>query len=366
MHLCISSPATRRPGLQPARTAFTLVELLVVIAIIGMLVALLVPAVQMAREAGRRATCLNNLKQVTTAATQFVTTKEYFPGFANRRVGTSGPASATNQNIYVGWVPQILPYIERNDLFTRYQQLGATANLTSIQQRIEVLACPSDFALNSAPTPDVLSYFPNGGMPDVDNTSANPLDWDANGVSFNQDYRGANNNKAMIKVGLAEVSKYDGTDKTILFGENRADLTNGIFGTWARCWNTPTGPAANVEQEHARNQALHWDYQRTSPFHPQLSTNMNATVGTIVGLSADSAVAAWSWSIRPASAHSGGFHVAFCDGNIKFLSDELPYVLYAALMTSNGANGQNVKQPGGTTVVSALWSPMSVSDDQLK
>ncbi len=97
------------------RLGFTLVELLVVIAIIGMLVALLVPAVQMAREAARKTTCLNNQGQLGKAVLNFATTKDKFPASFSVQPGTNIPPN--NPAISVGWVPPMLPYIEQNPLY---------------------------------------------------------------------------------------------------------------------------------------------------------------------------------------------------------------------------------------------------------
>jgi prepilin-type processing-associated H-X9-DG protein len=120
------------------------------------------------------------------------------------------------------------------------------------------------------------------------------------------------------------------------------------------------------ESKQARNLALHWDYQRTAPFNPPLGMGTGTTVGTVIGLTQTSADPAKFWSQRPSSAHSGGFHVAFCGGSVKFLSEDIPYVLYSALMTSNGSTGGNVKEPGKNVAVNSTWSPMSVKDDDLK
>src|SRR5687767_4883662 len=100
-----------------SRAGFTVTELLVVIAIIGILMALLLPAAQMVREAGRRATCANNATQIGKAIAQHEVTFEYFPTAGlnwttPRSKGANGdPMPGIQQNW--GWAFQILPYLER-------------------------------------------------------------------------------------------------------------------------------------------------------------------------------------------------------------------------------------------------------------
>eukprot|EP01136_Pigoraptor_vietnamica_P035091 Opistho-1_new@99872 len=101
------------------RTGFTLVELLVVITIIGMLVALLLPAVQNAREAGRRAQCLNNMKNVTLALQNFESGKQRFPGL-REHLGIPNTGMSSNQQIKASWAFMILPQLDRNDLYRAY------------------------------------------------------------------------------------------------------------------------------------------------------------------------------------------------------------------------------------------------------
>jgi prepilin-type N-terminal cleavage/methylation domain-containing protein/prepilin-type processing-associated H-X9-DG protein len=125
---------------------FTLVELLVVIAIIGILVSLLLPAVQAAREAARRIQCTNNMKQVGVALLNHHATKAIFPS------GTSG-TELTGTNVWSGWtgLVQILPFIEESALeeqidysddFMGYH--GSPVNRTILAKQIPTYQCPSD------------------------------------------------------------------------------------------------------------------------------------------------------------------------------------------------------------------------------
>ena len=156
-----------------SRKAFTLVELLVVIAIIGILVALLLPAVQAAREAARRMQCSNNLKQVALAAHEFHdTNRKMPPGYLgpipHRRVPTNGPV--TNQ--LIGVMPYLLPYMEQENVQDRmvvdFRVERATGPWWSNAEtwavahvRLNALLCPStDAYMNNVGTSAFLNMYP--------------------------------------------------------------------------------------------------------------------------------------------------------------------------------------------------------------
>lgn len=132
------------------KAGFTLVELLVVIAIIGILVGLLLPAVQQIREAARRTQCLNNLKQLGLALHNY---EAAFKGFPEARVspnGTSGyviPAAVgAGTSSWKSWTASILPYIEQqgiSDLYNQQVEWFNTVNLEAVRTQIPVFVCPS-------------------------------------------------------------------------------------------------------------------------------------------------------------------------------------------------------------------------------
>jgi len=120
---------------------FTLVELLVVIAIIGILIALLLPAVQAAREAARRSQCTNNLKQIALALHNYHDTYLVFPS------GGINPVAGINGPHLINWCIAILPFIEQGSLYSQYKMaLPNTdpANSPVVQAIVPVFNCPSD------------------------------------------------------------------------------------------------------------------------------------------------------------------------------------------------------------------------------
>jgi len=142
-------------GLPKSRRAFTIVELLVVIAIIGVLIGMLLPAVQAAREAGRRSQCMNNIKQLGLGMLNYESKNNYYlpynKGWGNSNSDDEKKDLDTNGS---SWITLILPYIEEQTIYDRIkidEKLDYKGtppevydNLTAAQQKIPILICPSD------------------------------------------------------------------------------------------------------------------------------------------------------------------------------------------------------------------------------
>ncbi|MDR1924911.1 MAG: DUF1559 domain-containing protein, partial [Planctomycetaceae bacterium] len=187
--------------------AFTLIELLVVISIIGMLAGLLLPAIQSARESGRRTTCINAQRNIATALLQYESSAGAFPGWRNK--ATVGGTDAT-----VSWVMKILPLIEEPDLYKEIMAGAIPATLTI--PKIPILRC-SSAGITSSESPARITYVVNGGAVDDFWPVTDPVTYDENAYNgvFLDTKQFPN-----IRTSIDELSKLDGTSRTLLLSEN--------------------------------------------------------------------------------------------------------------------------------------------------
>lgn len=141
------------------RKAFTLVELLVVIAIIGILIGMLLPAVQHVRESARRTSCLNNLRQIGLATTMFHDASQAYPP---ARLSTGENVDTISSE---SWFVRILPFVEQQNL---YEQWDLTVDysqqvVAAVSTPVELFLCPTRHTLSDAQAPDQTVIDPSSG-----------------------------------------------------------------------------------------------------------------------------------------------------------------------------------------------------------
>ena len=346
---------------------FTLVELLVVIAIIGVLVALLVPAVNAAREVARKAKCTNNLRNLGQAMIQHQTDKQYLPGRVNMVMSNSGLQIPTS------WMTKLLPYIDQNNLWDGVLQQSVTsAQWNSLvipaiadpttavpgawyTTELELANCPSDPPVSEIAAR--LSYVINAGVWDRSfgengPVSANALEhWSnpqqsdirANGVAHVLRYNTSTNRK----VDTGYISRNDGTTATAMLSEN----VNAV--SWPLLEEALTSMVWTVQNRwltEGQNMAVGRQFGINQGYEQFLDGQLLEAAQSSPGLLVSIA--------RPSSNHSGGVNAVFCDSHVEFLADDMhPWVFARRLsLSKNQARHPDVGL-GPNDIIPAQVSP---------
>lgn len=314
--MCVYQKPNRQNSKLRTMQGFTLVELLVVIAIIGILIAMLLPAVQAAREAARRMNCANCLKQQGLALHMYNDTHGSFPDG-----GSFGP-NAGQQDITFSFHASLLPYMEQDVAFKKLDfsaPIGTANNLAVALQLSPIFCCPSyagditdsitkNYAGARGNDWKICTYSGVCGarLPGVaiNTHMVQTPDPNCRGYFFNGIlYPGS-------KVRLRDIS--DGTSNTLAIGERSIDLRVWTRGTFYS--GTPSSPStvciasaknviAPINNPDRKYQGVDHGFN-SSPF---------------------------------GSYHPGGAHFLFADGSVTFQNEEIDLELYQAICTRDGS-----------------------------
>jgi len=292
---------------------FTLIELLVVIAIIGVLVGLLLPAVQQARESARRSSCTNQLKQLALALHNYANSQKKFPAgtqSANNVTGypTNWCKSYSANEARASWTVLILPFLEQTAMydsasfdsrFTSSSNVpGLSGNDTLFHRPNPSFWCPSD--INSAADSNRTNYYGvqgGGATPSCANQGNNRVFY-VDGVLIH--------NK---QIGFHEIT--DGTSNVFMLGESKYCLT-------------PTGRPDGIHTGWASGAKL------DSFGSPYVCAAAKEQINSISGSGGDRDTLNIMTRLF-GSFHPGGCSFAFADGSVTFISDSISLQIYQQL-----------------------------------
>ena len=333
------------------RSGFTLVEMLVVIAIIGILAALLLPAVQMAREAARRANCTNNLKQLSTAAISLETSKQRYPGFQDVVASVRGRPmnDATGANKTVTWQVILLPHMGEQALYDLYNDPNVRYIMDAPTTDDGLPNYPGDpLKWNEELTPYmVIQSCPSAGSQNRDlpyaNYAANagyyppsklPAVWygvqkPANGIFHDRIPHIVGGGPAKIQTVATSMGDLsDGPQNTLLFSERVEPMLWNTIGQGAAAPN-------NTWHEYGKQSGVFvWLNAHDEGVTP-ISGSGAFKVTTLMrvnGLPTPNVTHREEEWFRPSSNHPGGVMAAFADGHTAFLNEQISYRVYQQLM----------------------------------
>lgn len=335
--------------------AFTLVELLVVIAIIGVLIALLLPAVQAAREAARRSQCSNNLKQLALGMVNYETLKNHYPP------GQYRPAGTKSKRGY-GWAVWHLPYIEQQQVFDR---IDFTVDLSQAPNSLPDLSGPTNTIINSYLCPSTgRRQFYRGTDDRIANIDASSLTSSFNGVAC-MDYMG----------NVGPDGDVPHPDSGVAYGyttESFFELFRGVLLKLESGFHNPDCAypdrecrADVVETRELIDGLTHTILifestgkgceEELRPLGQENKLDTDEPSGAWASSSNLSGIKIWPGSpalgttsaINPPSKihfaleeffsdHPGGVQVAMCDGSVHFLREDTHSDVYFALLSRDG------------------------------
>jgi prepilin-type N-terminal cleavage/methylation domain-containing protein len=344
----------------PRPRGFTLVELLVVIAIIGVLVALLLPAVQAAREASRRTTCNSNIRQFGLAAHNFADVKGKLPeGIQVAQVPRNGDQNILSlyrtPGIGPGWAVLLLPFCEQQSLFDTHsgginnylQSNGVDQTWRNVRaNRINIFRCPADAFHNNQ---NIFSL--NDGNWARGNYGANGgpgwLNWTVSGQSHDGGARDGSSpgfrqfwgGPFGVNYGsrMSELTQQDGASNTILINELRVGLNDvDRRGVWAMpvCGSSLTC-ASSIGDATVPNDANEFSDDIEDCNAVRVKAGIAERTGmskTKMGCSNDNLPRNWpNWQAQARSLHPSGVQACFADGSTRTIPNNIPQSVWKLL-----------------------------------